>query len=114
MISAQERELKVTVREVKRLAFGDCFRKLRGMGLPAEPVTLTVEQIGQLNRQLSNMRHDINNNLSLMMAALELIRYKPEMTGQMIGTLTEQFPKITEALNRFSAEFEKRFGITRS
>lgn len=84
------------------------------MGLPSGPVTLSVEQIDQLNRQLSTLRHDVNNSLSLMMAALELIRYKPEMTTQMIGTLTEQFPRITDAMASFSAEFEKRFGITRS
>jgi len=41
------------------------------MGLPIQPVTLTVEQLGELNRQLGNMRHDINNNLSLIVAAAE-------------------------------------------
>ena len=83
------------------------------MGLPSQPVTLTVEQIEELNRRLSTMRHDINNNLSLMMAAVELIRYKPQTIERMITTLLEQSPKVTQAVGQFSAEFEKSFGITR-
>jgi len=46
------------------------------MAFPTEPVTLTVGEVQELNRKLSDMRHDINNHLSLMVAALELIRYR--------------------------------------
>ncbi len=83
------------------------------MVLPEQPVTLTVEQIAALNQELANMRHDINNNLSLVMAAVELIRAKPHMTERMTGTLIEQPPKITNAMLKFSEEFEKSFGIKR-
>ena len=81
--------------------------------MPTEPVTLNVEQIGELNQKLSAMRHDINNNLSLIMAAVELIRHKPEMVERMMTTVAEQPTKITEAMTRFSSEFERAFGITR-
>ena len=83
------------------------------MALPTEPVTLNVDQIGELNQKLSAMRHDINNNLSLIMAAVELIRHKPEMVERMMTTVAEQPTKITEAMTRFSSEFERTFGITR-
>jgi len=84
------------------------------MTLPNQPVTLTVEQIDELNRHLANMRHDINNNLSLIMAATELLRHKPETMERMIGTLVKQPPKVTEALGKFSAEFERTLGLSRS
>jgi hypothetical protein len=84
------------------------------MTLPSQPVTLSVEQIEDLNRHLCNMRHDINNNLSLIMAATELLRNKPQMLERMTGTLVEQPAKITDALGKFSAEFEKTFGLSRS
>ncbi len=84
------------------------------MTLPSQPVTLTVEQIEELNRKLSNMRHDINNNLALILAATELIRHKPHSLERMIGTLSEQPPKVTTAIAKFSSEFEKTFGIVRS
>ena len=83
------------------------------MALPSQPVTLTVEQLAELNRKLSNARHDINNHLSLIVAAMELIRYKPQMAEKMLATLAEQPPKITAALTKFSNEFEQTFGITR-
>ena len=83
------------------------------MGLPSQPVTLTVEQLGELNRQLANMRHDINNSLSLVVAAAELIRHKPAVAERMMATLSEQPGKITAAINKFSATFEETFGITR-
>jgi len=83
------------------------------MGLPSEPVTLTVEQLGELNRQLANMRHDINNNLSLIVAAAELIRHKPAVAERMMTTLAEQPGKIIATINKFSTSFEQTFGITR-
>ena len=84
------------------------------MGLPSEPVTLTVEQVGELNKKLSTMRHDLNNNLSLIIAAIDLIKHKPETAVRMMKTLSEQPAKITETINKFTQEFEKTFGITRS
>jgi uncharacterized coiled-coil DUF342 family protein len=83
------------------------------MGLPSEPVTLTVEQLGELNKRLSAMRHDINNNLALIIAAVDLIRHKPQTIERMIGTLADQPAKITQNMNKFSAEFERVLGITR-
>lgn len=83
------------------------------MGLPNQPVTLTVAQLDELNRKLSTMRHDINNYLALILAASELIRHKPQMAERMMSTLGEQPAKIGEAVTKFSAEFERTFGITR-
>ncbi len=84
------------------------------MRMPSEPVNFNVEQIKDLNQKLSILRHDINNNLSLIMAASELIRHKPHMAERMMATLLEQPPKITAAMTKFSAEFEQAFGIIRS
>ena len=81
------------------------------MVLPEQPVTLTVEQIAALNQELANMRHDINNNLSLVMAAVELTRAKPQLTERMVGTLVEQPPKISQAMMSFCAQFEKALEI---
>ena len=84
------------------------------MGLPTTPVTLSVEDVEQLNRKLSTMRHDVNNFLSLILAATELIKLKPELAGRMCVTLAEQPPKIIAEMNKFSAEIEKALAITKS
>jgi len=83
------------------------------MPLPDHAVSLTVEQIADLNGKLSAMRHDVNNHLSLIIAAVELIRYKPETAERMMSTLVEQPPRISNALQKFSAQFEEALRITR-
>jgi hypothetical protein len=102
-----------TGKSPKPLALPSCFRAWWEMPLPSQPVTLTVEQLADLNGKLSTMRHDINNHLSLIIAAMELIRHKPETTGRMMATLAQQPPKIADALTRFSVEFERSLNITR-
>lgn len=74
-------------------------------------VNLTAEQIQDLNKQLSTMRHDINNYLSLVLAAAEVIRRKAEAVERMTGTLTDQPRKVSEAMQKFSTSFEKALGI---
>ncbi len=81
------------------------------MSMPSEPINLSVEEIQDLNHKLSTLRHDINNYLSLIIAASELIKHKPQMADRMMETLNEQPPKITAALAKFSGEFENAFGI---
>lgn len=83
------------------------------MSLPNEPVTLSPEQVEELRKKLSTLRHDVNNHLSLVVAAAELIKLNPDAIARMAATLTEQPPKISEEINRFSMELEKALGIQR-
>ena len=83
------------------------------MSLPHQPVTLSPEQIEGLSRKLSTMRHDINNQLSIIVAALELIRYKPDMAEKMFATISLQPPKVGDSMAKFTAEFENALGTTR-
>ena len=83
-----------------------------GMRLPSEPVTLSAQEIADLHQQLRDMRHEINNHLCYIVAALEIMR-KPEKAEEMRETLTRQAFKIPEELKRFSMAFEQRFGIAK-
>ncbi|MDE3068804.1 MAG: hypothetical protein KGJ60_14820 [Verrucomicrobiota bacterium] len=81
------------------------------MEAPKQSVTLSPEQIGELSQKLSGLRHDTNNHLSLILAAVELIRRRPETALRMWNTLAEQPPKISEAIARFTREMEETFHI---
>jgi hypothetical protein len=83
------------------------------MELPGQPVTLTVEQIAELNKELGNLRHDINNCLALVIAGLEVVRHKPQLSERMLATVNDQPPKIVQAVTKFSAELEKALQIKR-
>jgi hypothetical protein len=58
------------------------------------------------------MRHEINNQLSLIVAAVELVRFKPDLRERMLETMGQQPSKITAEVAKFSSEFERTFGIT--
>ena len=84
------------------------------MPVPNQPVTLTAEQVAELNSKLSTMRHHINNKLAVIIGALEIIHMKPESTENTLKSLGKQPMEIHTSLLKFTAEFEQIFGITRS
>ena len=83
------------------------------MPLPNQPVTLNVEQIGELNKKLAALRHDVNNNLALVVAAAQIIHRKPESAKRIWAGLAEKPHKVAESVAQFSLELEKALGITR-
>ena len=83
------------------------------MPLPQETVALSVEQVSEFNRKLADLRHEVNNSLSLMTAAIELIKRRPESAGNLWDTLFEQPRKIAEIIAQFSRDFESALHITR-
>jgi hypothetical protein len=93
------------------LAIGVGFSALFAMGPPNQSITLSSEQVQELHAKLSLMRHDINNMLSLITAAVELIRSKPQTTERMTATLLEQPSRISNSMANFSIEFERVLGI---
>jgi len=83
------------------------------MVLPQQPVTLTPEEIAELNSRLSDLRHNINNCLMKVTLAVDLIRTKPDVAARMTETIADQPAQIMGQLRRFSAEFEQHLGIKR-
>ena len=83
------------------------------MAKPTRPVTLSIEQIDELNQKLSTLRHDLNNSLSLIAATAELIRRRPSTADHMWKTLHEQPRKISESFSQFARDLETTLLITR-
>jgi hypothetical protein len=46
-------------------------------------------------------------------ASAELIKINPASAQRMADTLTAQPQKVTEAMSKFSAEFDKALGLVR-
>ena len=83
------------------------------MGLPSQIVTFDPAQVAELNRLLSEVRHGINNHLTLISTAIELIRRDPSGAGRLVHTMADRPEMIRGELMRFSRAFERAFGITR-
>jgi len=84
------------------------------MRLPSEPVTLSVEQIRELKDKIADLQHDVNNSVSLMLAAVELIRARPEARESMMDSFSRQPKKILDTVTQFSRSLESTVGIKRS
>lgn len=83
------------------------------MGLPEKPITLTPEQIEELNTALSDTRHNVNNHIALIVGAIELIKRKPEALEKWMNSLSQQPDKIRDEMKGFSESFEATLQITR-
>ena len=83
------------------------------MATPDDSVTFTPQQIEEINTRLADTRHDINNQLSLIIAAVELIKRKPELAEKMIATISQQPEKIMNELRGFSEDFEELLKISK-
>jgi len=81
--------------------------------IPKTAKTLTREQVVELDRQLAKLRHAINNHLSLITAATEIMKLKPETAERMLGNISKQPPKIMEDLRNFTVVFDAAFDISR-
>lgn len=77
-------------------------------------VHLTAEQARELHKLLSDCRHNVNNNVSLIMSAMELAQLKPDSLPKMIKTAVDQSKKVTEEVMRYSMDFERIMQAARS
>jgi hypothetical protein len=82
------------------------------MGAPSQAVTLTPEQIAELNTKLADFRHNVNNHLSLIMTATELMRRKPELAARLLESLVEPPQRIQREVKSISDELQKALQIT--
>lgn len=82
--------------------------------MPFEPITLSGEQIAELKQKLSDLRHDVNNNVALMLSALEMIRRRPESTEKMLDSFGRQPQRINDTVTRFTKDLENVLRINRS
>ncbi len=84
------------------------------MGLPDTPIAVSPDQIADLNRKLSVMRHNVNNHLALVVAASELMRRKPEMAARLIENILQQPDRINAEVRNFSEAFELALGLKKA
>jgi len=83
------------------------------MGVPQENVTLSPDVIESLHRKLGDMRHSVNNHLTLLSTAMELFRRKPDAIMRMLDSMTDRPEQIRDEIARFSEELESAVKITR-
>jgi hypothetical protein len=72
------------------------------MGSREEPLTLSPDDVEKLNKQLGEMRHNVNNKLALMVASIELIKLVPHRSVELCDKLMSQPDFINQEISAFS------------
>ncbi|MGH7953337.1 MAG: hypothetical protein ACREFE_15685 [Limisphaerales bacterium] len=81
--------------------------------MPDKSTTLSAVQIHELGEKIVTLRHDVNNRLSLIAAAAELIKRHPQTSARQLATLLEQPHQIAGIIAQFARDFEAVLKITK-
>jgi hypothetical protein len=77
------------------------------MAPSSESVRLSPADVLEIEKMLSDLRHNINNHLSLIAAAVELVRCRPDTIERMTKSIEEQPARIQQELRHFSERLSR-------
>ena len=77
----------------------------------SQPVCLTPSQVAGLNARLAELRHGINNRLTKIVAAAEILQRKPDMIAVFAPQMIDEPQRISDDVAAFSAAFEEALGL---
>jgi hypothetical protein len=81
------------------------------MSFPTEPVTLSPDQVRELGQKIADLRHEVNNSLSWIAAAAEILRRHPERGPTLWEGLIKKPHRVADDVSRFSRDLEKMLRI---
>jgi hypothetical protein len=70
------------------------------MSDPAAAVT--AEELTQLQKKFSEIKHSINNALAVMMALSEMSQRRPDYAEKLASTVLTKAPQIVTSLQEFT------------
>ena len=78
------------------------------MSDPATPISL--EELTQLQRKFSEIKHSINNALAVMMALSEMSQRRPDYAEKLATTVLTKAPQIVSSLQEFTVALNEKAG----
>ena len=73
-------------------------------------ITLSREEITQLQRKFSEIKHSINNALAVMMALSEMSQRRPDYAEKLASTVLSKAPQIVTSLQEFTEALNEKAG----
>src|SRR2546428_13489092 len=73
--------------------------------------TVTPEELGQLQRKFSEIKHSINNALAVMMALSEMSQRRPDYAEKLASTVLTKAPQIVSSLQEFTQALNEKTGV---
>ena len=71
---------------------------------------LTADELSQLQKKFSEIKHSINNALAVMMALSEMSQRRPDYTEKLASTVLAKAPQIVSSLQEFTEALNNKAG----
>jgi two-component sensor histidine kinase len=71
---------------------------------------ITQEELAQLQRRFSEIKHSINNALAVMMALSEMSQRRPDYAEKLAATVLSKAPQIVSSLQEFTQALNEKAG----
>jgi hypothetical protein len=72
---------------------------------------LSPEELAQLQRKFSEIKHSINNALAVMMALSEMSQRRPDYAEKLASTVLTKAPQIVSSLQEFTQALNDKAGV---
>ena len=72
--------------------------------------TLSPEELAQLQKKFSEIKHSINNALAVMMALSEMSQRRPDYAEKLATTVLSKAPQIVSGLQEFTQLLNEKAG----
>jgi hypothetical protein len=73
--------------------------------------SITQEELAQLQRKFSEVKHSINNALAVMMALSEMSQRRPDYAEKLATAVLSKAPQIVSGLQEFTQALNDKAGI---
>ena len=73
--------------------------------------TVTAEELGELQKKFSEIKHSINNALAVMMALSEMSQRRPDYAEKLASTVLAKAPQIVSGLQEFTQLLNEKAGV---
>ncbi|HCP92020.1 MAG TPA: hypothetical protein DIT76_08270, partial [Spartobacteria bacterium] len=73
--------------------------------------TVSQEELVQLQKKFSEIKHSINNALAVMMALSEMSQRRPDYAEKLATTVLSKAPQIVSSLQEFTQALNEQIGV---
>lgn len=72
--------------------------------------TISQEELAELQKKFSEIKHAINNALAVMMALSEMSQRRPDYSEKLASTVLTKAPQIVSSLQEFTQALNDKAG----
>ena len=73
--------------------------------------TISHEELVEMQKKFSEIKHGINNALAVMMALSEMSQRRPDYAEKLASTVLSKAPQIVSSLQEFTQLLNEKAGV---